>query len=358
LGATVVLLVPHPASRVPHPASGIPGRAAPLLSPSRAACAILPPPRTGRRRPALDAIRDFYLSYGTVINFIGLNAILGLSLYVTLACGLLSLASAAFMGIGAYTAALLTLRQDWPFPLALLAGALAATAVALPLGVPVLRLRGVFLAISTIGFGEVTRIAIINLPVTGGALGLPQIPRKAEWWHIYGLLALLLFVFWRLRGSRAGYALEAIREDEAAARTMGINTTFYKTAAFVAGAFIAGLAGGLEAHITNAIEPRTYGFTRAVDILTYAVVGGMTSFLGPVLGAGVITSIPELLRLDALRDLGIKPGPDRVILNGLILLGVILFLPRGLVSIFDWRPGAGGGPRLPLRRLFVRRSAR
>jgi branched-chain amino acid transport system permease protein len=272
-----------------------------------------------------------------VINFIGLNAVLGLSLYITLSCGLLSLANAAFAGIGAYTAALLTLRQDWPFLPAVLAGALMAMLVAIPLGVPVLRLRGVFLAISTIGFGEVTRIVLINWEPTGGALGLPAIPQRTEWWHIYGLLALVLFFCWRLRGSRTGYAFEAIREDEAAARTMGINTTYYKVLAFMIGAFIAGMAGALEAHYVRAIEPRTYGFSRAVDILIYAVVGGMTSFIGPVLGSALITSLPEFLRTDIVRALGIKPGADRVIINGLILLGVILFMPRGLASIFDRR---------------------
>ena len=272
-----------------------------------------------------------------MINFIGLNAILGLSLYMTLSCGLLSLANAAFAGIGAYTAALLTLRQDWPFLPAVLAGSLVAMLIAIPLGVPVLRLRGVFLAIATIGFGEVTRIVLINWEPSGGALGLPSIPQKTEWWHIYGLLALVLFFFWRLRGSRMGYALEAIREDEAAARTMGINTTYYKVLAFMIGAFIAGMAGALEAHYVRAIEPRTYGFARAVEILIYAVVGGITSFIGPVLGAALITSLPEFLRTDTIRSLGVKPGADRVILNGVILLVVILFLPRGLVSLFDRR---------------------
>jgi branched-chain amino acid transport system permease protein len=256
---------------------------------------------------------------------------------MTLSCGLLSLANAAFAGIGAYTAALLTLRQDWPFLPAMLAGALMAMLIAVPLGVPVLRLRGVFLAIATIGFGEVTRIVLINWEPSGGALGLPSIPQKTEWWHIYGLLVLVLFFFWRLRGSRMGYALEAIREDEAAARTMGINTTYYKVLAFMIGAFIAGMAGALEAHYVRAIEPRTYGFARAVEILIYAVVGGITSFVGPVLGSVLITSLPEFMRTDAVRALGVKPGADRVILNGLILLGVILFLPRGLVSLFDRR---------------------
>lgn len=254
---------------------------------------------------------------------------------MTLSAGLLSLANAGFMGIGAYTAALLTLKQDWPYPAALLAGALAAALIAVPLGIPVLRLRGVFLAISTIGFGEVVRIAIINTEVTNGALGLPSIPRKTEWWHIYGVLLLLIFLVWRLRRSRMGYALEAIKEDEPAARTMGINTTLYKTAAFVLGAFIAGLAGGMDAHLVNAIGPNTYGFSRAVEILIYGVVGGMNSFWGPILGALLITSIPEILRADQIRDLGIKPGADRVIINGLILLGIVLFLPRGLVTLFQ-----------------------
>jgi branched-chain amino acid transport system permease protein len=254
---------------------------------------------------------------------------------MTLSAGLLSLANAGFMGIGAYTAALLTLKQDWPYPAALLTGALASAAIALPLGIPVLRLRGVFLAISTIGFGEVVRIAIINLDITNGALGLPSIPRKTETWHIYGLLLLLLFIVWRLRRSRMGYALEAIKEDEPAARTMGINTTFYKVAAFVLGAFIAGLAGGMDAHLVNAIGPNSYGFNRAVEILVYGVVGGMNSYWGPVLGALLITSIPEFLRADQIRDLGIKPGADRLVVNGLVLLAIVLFLPRGLVTIFQ-----------------------
>lgn len=283
-------------------------------------------------------IADFYNEYRSVVAFIGINAILGLSLYMTLSAGLLSLANAAFAGVGAYTSALLTIDRGLPFPLALLAGACAAALVAAPLGVPVLRLRGVFLAISTIGFGEVVRIVIVNLAVTKGALGLPSIPRRTEVWHIYAVLAVLLLLLWRLRGSRMGYALEAIKQDEPAARTMGIDTTFYKSTAFVTGAFIAGLAGGLDAHFVNAIGPGGYGFARAVEILTYAVVGGMESFLGPVLGALLITTIPEVLRTDAIRSLGVQPGADRLIINALVLLGVILFLPGGLITLIQQRP--------------------
>jgi branched-chain amino acid transport system permease protein len=275
---------------------------------------------------------DFLAAYGSVLIFIGINAILGLSIYTTLACGQLSLANAAFMGIGAYTAALATLRLAAPFPLALLAGGLLAALLAVPLGLPVLRLRGVFLAIATIGFGEVVRVVLINaVDLTRGASGLTAIPARTEGWHLILTLLLLGYGFWRLRGSRLGHAFEAIRQDESAARTMGIDSARYKLIAFVVSAFIAGVAGGFFAHFSNAIAPRDFGFTRAVDILIYAVVGGATTFAGPLLGAALITVLPELLR--NLKAVGIEPGAASVFANGLILLLVILFLPNGLTGL-------------------------
>lgn len=280
---------------------------------------------------------DLVAAYSSVVVFIGINAILALSIYTTLACGQLSLANAAFMGVGAYTAALLTLRLDAPFPLVLLAGGLLAALAAVPLGLPVLRLRGVFLAIATIGFGEVARVVAVNAEgLTRGASGLPGIPAKTELWHLLLTLAALSYGFWRLRGSRLGYAFEAIRQDESAARTMGIDTARYKLTAFVASAFIAGVAGGFLAHVTNAIAPRDFGFGRAVDILVYAIVGGSTHFAGPMLGAALITMLPELLR--TLKGIGIEPGAASVFVNGLVLLLVILFLPNGLLSLGRRRP--------------------
>ena len=145
-------------------------------------------------------------------------------------------------------------------------------------------------------------------------------------------LAVVMFALARLRGSRAGYALEAIREDEAAARSMGIPSTRYKLSMFVAGAAIAGLAGALEAHLTYMVAPNGYGFSRAVDMLVYAVVGGDTVFYGPVAGAAFLTVLPEALR-GLGRALGLAPGPVRLFLNGAILLAVILFLPNGIVSL-------------------------
>jgi branched-chain amino acid transport system permease protein len=277
---------------------------------------------------------DLWLTYQSLVYFLGINAILSLSIYVTLASGQLSLAQAAFMGIGAYAAALLTVRLHAPFPLALAAGAVAPALVALPLGVPVLRLRGVFLAIATIGFGEVVRVVILNLPGTGGALGLNGIPNTTRLWHIALVLGLAVFLFWRLRGSRAGYALESIRQDETAARALGVDATAYKVLAFVSGAVLAGLAGALAAHFTFFIGPNEYGFDRAVTVLLYAIVGGTGVFWGPLLGAGLLTVLPE-----ALRASGVQAGAARLFVNGAILVAVILFAPNGLAGLI--RSGRG-----------------
>ena len=276
---------------------------------------------------------DLFLAYQALFAFVGINGLLALSVYATLSCGQLSLANAGFMAVGAYTAALITLHAPGvPFVLVLVAAALLPALVAVPLGLPVLRLRGVFLAIATIGFGEVVRLFFVNWDYTNGALGLVAIPQRTGLVTIGFALAVALFVLGRLRRSRAGYALEAIREDETAARTMGIQTTAYKLAMLSLGAALAGLAGGLEAHYTFMVSPSGFGFGRVVEMLVQAVVGGTAAFYGPVVGAAFLTVLPEVLR-EAGARLGLAPGPFRLFLNGAILLAVILYLPNGLVSL-------------------------
>ena len=279
-----------------------------------------------------ESLRDLWLTYQSTVAFIGLNGLLALSVYTTLSCGQLSLAQAGFMALGAYASAVLTLHTQAPFPLVLLAGAAAPALVAIPLGLPVLRLKGVFLAIATIGFGEVIRIFFVNLDFTNGALGLVAIPQRTGLPVIYAALGGALFVLWRIRGSRAGYALEAIREDEPAARTMGIDASAYKLSMLVLGAALAGLAGALDAHFNFMVAPSNYSFGRVVDMLVYAVVGGTTVFYGPVLGAAFLTLLPEVLREVGSR-VGLQPGPLRLFVNGLVLLLVILFLPNGIASL-------------------------
>jgi branched-chain amino acid transport system permease protein len=283
-------------------------------------------------------LTHFFAVYGSLVNFIGINALLALSLYVTLSAGQLSLGNAAFAGLGGYTAGILTTQFGWPYLAALLAGALVAAAVGFVLGLPVLRLRGVFLAMATLSFGEVVRIAAVNLKITGGAEGLLGMPTKTKTWFIYLVLVGVGYFLARLRHARAGWSFESIREDETAAAAMGVNTTFYKTLAFTIGAFIAGLAGALYAHLNFIITPGEFGFTAAVNLLIYAIVGGARVWYGPVLGAALLTALPEILR-----GIGVTAGPIRMFVNGLILLLVILFLPNGLVSLFQRRKSAGEG---------------
>ncbi|WP_211473463.1 branched-chain amino acid ABC transporter permease [Collimonas humicola] len=285
----------------------------------------------------------FWSTYNTVIFSLGVNAMLALSIYVTLSCGLLSLANAAFMGIGAYAASLISMQTGLPFPVALAVGGVLPALVALIIGIPTLRLSGVYLAMATLGFGEVVRVVVLNMDITGGPLGLNGIPLKTEWWHIVLLLALTLYILARMRRSKIGRAFEAIKEDEVAARLMGVNVAGYKLLAFVIGAAIAGVAGGLNAHYTFTIGPGNYAFENAVEILTMAVFGGTGSLVGPTLGGMLLTLLPE-----ALRDF----NSYRSVVNGLILVLVILYLPKGIwdprrirtwVSTFSQRkPQAGG----------------
>jgi branched-chain amino acid transport system permease protein len=266
---------------------------------------------------------DFLWAYGSFVYGLGVNAILGLSMYAVLALGQLSLGQAAFMGIGAYTSAVLTVRFGVPFPLVLVAAMAMPAIAALVIGVPTLRLTGVYLAIATIGFGEVMRILYLNTEYIGGALGFSGIPEKAQGWTIFGLLAAILLGFLSAMRSKIGRAFEAIREDEDAARVIGINVGAYKMYALIISAALAGLAGALNAHFSSFIGPNEYGFDTAVTILSFAILGGVTTPFGPVLGAFILSALPELLR--PLHDF-------RLVFNGLIIVLVVIFLPKGILG--------------------------
>jgi branched-chain amino acid transport system permease protein len=276
----------------------------------------------------VDVVLDFLRTYSTTIAVIGVSALLALSVWVTLYAGQLTLGNAAFMGVGAYVSALLGRHLDTPFPLALLVGALVSGVLALPLGAIVFRLRGVYLAIATLAFGEIVRVILLATPITGKGQGLNGIPPKTELWHIYLSLIVVAYILWRVQGSTIGRAWAAIREDEIASASQGIAVGRHKLAAFAIGALVAGWAGGLSAHVTFSIDPSDFAFTKAVQVLVFAVVGGIPNVLGPILGATLFTALPELLR--PLKDY-------RDIFQGAILLLVIIYLPRGLVTFIDVR---------------------
>ena len=275
----------------------------------------------------------YWATYGTLVLSVGTNVLLALSIYLTLACGLLTVANAAFMGIGAYTAAIMTLKLEWPFPLALAGGALLPLAVALIIGRPTLRLAGVYLAMATLAFGEVVRILILNAEgLTGGALGLNGIPLLTGGFHVGLVVGGALYLLLRLARSRIGRTMSAISQDETATELMGLNVRAYKLFAFVAGAALAGLAGALNAHFTFFISPNEYGFERGVEILAMGVLGGTGSPWGAVIGAVLITILPELLR---------GFGHYRPLINGIVLIVIILFSPKGIWHLLGFARRSG-----------------
>jgi branched-chain amino acid transport system permease protein len=270
----------------------------------------------------------FWNSHTLLIAQIGINSIIALSMFVVLYSGQLSLAAPGFMAVGAYTSVLMDAYWRTPLALNIAAAVLLAGAVGILVGLPVLRLRGVFLAIATIGFIEALRLGVIlNLPITGEGLGLKN-DNADPLGGIYLVLislAVVLFLVWRLTKGRLGAAWSAIRQDELAALSQGINVARYKMIAFVLSAVLAGFAGALEAHLQTFVDPsdQQYGVTRAVQVLTFAVLGGSGHFLGPVVGALVVTSLPWVF----------EQARDYInIVTGVFLIAIIVFRPQGIVG--------------------------
>ncbi|MDB5094280.1 MAG: branched-chain amino acid transporter permease [Candidatus Eremiobacteraeota bacterium] len=275
------------------------------------------------------ALIDFYAKHSRLIDQIGVNALLALSLSVSLQAGQLALAQAAFMGIAAYVSAILAMQAHWPLIATILAAMLVSTVVAALLALPVRRLRGVFLAIATIGFGEIVRVFANNLRITGGAEGLSGIPNDATTPVIYGSLAIVALVLFALSRTKFALAVTLVREDEHAARGVGVDVGMVRLLSLALGGAIAGLGGALYAHASFFLTPTDFGFPRMEQILVWCVIGGVTSPLGAVIGAALLSILPEAIRF--LSDW-------REVTNGVILLLVILFAPGGLSSL--WRRGA------------------
>jgi branched-chain amino acid transport system permease protein len=265
----------------------------------------------------------FYRAHQLLLAQIGINALITLSMYITLRAGMLTLANVGFMAVGAYVSVLLHVNGHVPLPVAVLAGALAAGLLAIPIGVPVLRLRGIFLAIATIGFGEVVVGAILNIPITGEGRGLTVPDASSSLLPAYLSLAVVAYILWRLAGTRLGKAWDAVREDALAAEAQGIDVARYRMIAFVLGAVLAGYAGALEAHINFFIDTSLYTFQRVVGVLVFATLGGIGRVAGPVVGSTILTALPEVIRFaQSYRDA----------LYGVILIALVIFRPQGLLG--------------------------
>lgn len=240
-----------------------------------------------------------YFSGVTVAILI--NVIMASSLtLVTGYLGELVLGHAGFMAVGAYTSAIITMNLDLPaaveFPIALLCGGAFAAVIGILIGIPALRLRGDYLGIITLGFGEIIRIVLNNLKITNGAKGLSGIPNYSHFTVTFFVTIIVVVALYLLIKSRHGRAIIAIRENEIATDCAGISTFYYKTFAFAIAAFFAGIGGGLYAHYLQVLSPSSFGFLNSIEYLIIVVLGGMGSLSGTIIAAIVLGVLNEVLR--------------------------------------------------------------
>ena len=270
--------------------------------------------------------------------FAGVNIILAASLnLINGYTGQFSLGHAGFMAVGAYIGVVLTTNFQLPFAAALLAGGVAAGLLGALIGLPTLRLRGDYLAIATLGLGEIVRIVIINVPYVGGAAGFKGIPHHTDFTWVFFLMLASLFIIKNFVNSRHGRACLAIRENEIAAESMGVHTTKYKVLAFTIGAFFAGVAGVLFGHNMYILTPASFTFMQSFNILIMVVMGGLGSMTGSVAGALVVTFLSAAL----------ASFPNaRMIIYALALILLMFYRPQGLFGYVEVTA------MQPLRRFF------
>ena len=265
---------------------------------------------------------DYLLSVATIA---GIYILMALSFYLPLITGQISLGQAGFMAIGAYGAAVCTVKWGIPYVPAVLFGGIVAGIVGFVLGLPALRIKGIYLLLLTLGFGEIVRVVFINFTYVGGAAGFPSIPyQKYTGLYAYGMVFILIIFFSRLRRSRMGRAFQAIGDDETAAEIIGVNITSAKLIAFSVGAFIAGIGGGIFAHYQEYIEPLMFGVMHAVEFLVFTIFGGIQIFWGPIFGAFVLTLVPEFFR--EIQDW-------RMELYGVLLIVMMIIRPQGVIGL-------------------------
>jgi branched-chain amino acid transport system permease protein len=288
-----------------------------------------------------------------VLEQVGIYIIMAVSLNIATGyLGQLPLGHAGFMSVGGYAGALFIIKMmpvfgvstkvmascASPAAIALFAcgvlfGGVCAAICGLIIGIPALRLKGDYLAIITLGFAEIIRVVINNIDdvlgftLTGGAKGLSGIPGYTNFLNVFLVVAIVIFLIHTMMKSRHGRAILAIRDNEIAAEAAGVNTTYYKTLAFVVSAFFAGVGGALYAGCIGVMDPSKFGFMKSVEILVMVVLGGMGSMLGSVVSATVLTILPEALR--AFSDY-------RMVAYAVVLIIVMIFRPQGLLGSYDF----------------------
>ena len=269
---------------------------------------------------------DLFIAYRPLIDLFLLHSGFALGQYIVLRAGVFSVANAGLTAIGAYLSAWLTLRAGVHPALAVIAGTVAGTLVALLLSWPLARLRGVYQAIATLAFVQVVlSLNVYSERFTGGAMGMNGIPKVVSTGTLFISLLVTLYIIWAISRTRLGRAFDAIRQDEMVAASLGASVRYYQSVAFAISGAIAGYFGAMEAFNTYTIEPQRFGFDFLVAALTYVVFGGRRSIWGPVVGAAVLIALPELAR---------PLAEYRTLVYGLIMIVVMAHLPRGVFDTF------------------------
>ena len=301
----------------------------------------------------LEGLLDGYTR--SLLVFAGIQVIAAYSFFAPYKTGQVSLGQAGFMAVGAYGSAILTQKLGLPFALALVLGGAAAGVVGVVVGFPALRIKGIYLLLLTLGFAEIVSVIALSWEYVGGAQGFRNISfNRHTLEYVIVIILILLLFFSRLERSSLGRSMDAIHQDETAAEVMGIDVVRTKLLAFGLGAFIAGLAGALYAHQATFMDSTTFNIMLAVEILMFVVVGGGSTFWGPLLGAGVLAAIPEVLRslrewlelvpvawtnfypvnriYEALHGFLDFENAKRLIAYGIILIVMMIVRPDGLLT--------------------------
>jgi len=267
-----------------------------------------------------------------ILTLAGINlmTVLGLSL-LTGFTGLFSFGHAGFMAIGGYATALMTVIFHWTFIPALLAGGLAAALVSAALGKVTLNLKGDYFCIATLGFGEAIRLILDNVQTFGGARGWPGIPHYTNFWNVIGINIVAIIVLANLIRSRHGRNMIAVREEELASQIVGIDVFKYKMTSLVISAAYAGIAGGLMGHYMTFLQPKMFSLAKSTELTIIVIFGGLGSISGSVLGALVLTSLPEILRAFS---------SWRLVFYGLAVIFIMISRPEGLMGGYELTPSS------------------
>ncbi len=280
---------------------------------------------------------DTYVQGILILAGINLMAVLGLSL-LTGFTGLFSFGHAGFMAIGGYTAATMTVKFHWPFIPALLMGGLMAALLSVFIGRLTLNLKGDYFCIATLGFGEATRLILDNVQYFGGARGWPGIPNYTTLTNVIFINIIGIIILANLIRSRHGRNMIAVREEELASQIVGINVFKYKMMSLMISASYAGIAGGLMAHYMTFLQPKMFSLIKSTELTIIVIFGGLGSISGSVLGAVVLTALPEVLRSFA---------SWRLVVYGLAVIIIMISRPEGLMGGYEFTPSS-------MRKLFSR----